>query len=100
MTYYEIAYLLGKTYSEIMSLSYEELAGWIEYFTRRPHEWRADNRAYIIATAMSGSKLKPEELFDSLRAIKDETTDKKTVGEKFIERFGLGLWYDENNSKS
>ncbi len=64
----------------------------MEYFRRRPPEWRADNRAAVIAitsaSAFGGSKLKPEDLFSSLRVIQEEATNSDiSVGEKFFKAF-------------
>lgn len=75
-------------------MDYEELLGWMEYFRRRPPEWRADNRAAVatiaISSSFSGSNLKPEDLFDSLRVIKKEvtkTSNTTSIGQKFFDRF-------------
>ena len=63
----------------------------MEYFRRRPVGWQADNRAAIIAMSMGGGKLRPEDLFESLRVIKEESQASKeassSVAEKFFERF-------------
>lgn len=70
-------------------MEYDELIGWMEYFRRRPVGWREDNRAAIITMSMAGSKIKPEDLFESLRIIKEESRSdsSKTVSQKFFERF-------------
>lgn len=66
----------------------------MEYFRRRPVGWRADNRAAIIAMSMGGGKIKPEELFDSLRVLREEANTKKEVSagpnfaQKFFDKFG------------
>lgn len=77
-----------------MELDYEELLGWMEYFRRRPVGWRADNRAAIIAmSSMGGGKLKPEDLFDSLRVLKTESSARKedtqaaNFAAKFFDKF-------------
>jgi hypothetical protein len=61
----------------------------MEYFRRRPVGWREDNRAAVIAMSMGGGKIKPEDLFDSLRVIRKESSDSSssTVSAKFVERF-------------
>jgi len=81
-----------------MDLPFDELQGWMEYFRRRPVGWRADNRAAIIAmSSLGGGKLKPEDLFESLRVIKDEAkkSEEQGVGnkvaQKFLEKFGNKL---------
>ena len=79
------------TKTQLDELAYDELLGWMEYFRRRPIGWRADNRAAIITmSSMGGGKLKPEDLFDSLRVIKKETTiqeDQAPFAAKFFDRF-------------
>ena len=87
MTIYEIAFMLGKTVSEIDELPYDELTGWIEYFSRRPYGWRDDNRAAIIALSMSDGKTKPEELFESLKVIIEESKRKAAEPPSFINKF-------------
>jgi hypothetical protein len=61
----------------------------MEYFRRRPFGWRDDNRAAIVAMSMGSGKIKPEDLFESLRIIKEESNSSsdKNFGQKFIERF-------------
>jgi hypothetical protein len=53
--------------------------------------WREDNRAAIIAMSMSGSKIKPEDLFESLKVLKEETSrdidNSNKIGQKFFTRF-------------
>jgi hypothetical protein len=61
----------------------------MEYFRRRPYGWRDDNRAAIVSMSMGGGKVKPEDLFESLKTIKEESSkaQDKNVGEKFLDRF-------------
>lgn len=65
----------------------------MEYFRRRPHGWREDNRAAIIAMSFGGGKVKPEDLFDSLRVLKEESrvqeenTAASNFAQKFFDRF-------------
>ena len=84
-----MAYLLGISIEELNELSYDELAGWMEYFKRRPPGWRADNRAAVVAMSMGGGKLKPEDLFDSLRVMRRESNSSASdsVASKFVDRF-------------
>jgi hypothetical protein len=76
-----------------MELPYEELIGWMEYFRRRPHGWREDNRAAIIAMSFGGGKVRPEDLFDSLRVLKEESKVQEEThaaanfAQKFFDRF-------------
>lgn len=84
--------MIGCSYSEVMSLPYDELLGWFEYFDRRPYGWREDNRAATIALSFGGGdKIKPSDLFPSLGAIQRGTSAKEPdaarVGRKFMERF-------------
>ena len=51
-------------------MPYTELLKWIEYFKRRPVGWRDDQRTSLILSS-AGVKAKGEDLFPSLRAIKD-----------------------------
>jgi hypothetical protein len=78
------------TLRELHELEYEELVGWSEYFRRRPIGWRADNRAAVIAMSFGGSKLKPEDLFSSLKTIQEDISASKnnsSVSQKFFDRF-------------
>ena len=68
-------------------MPYEEFAGWQEYFRRRPPGWRDDNRAAIISMSMAGSDVKPEDLFDSLRVIKQQSAQ-TSISDQFVSRFG------------
>lgn len=49
-------------------LPYTELLGWYDYFERRPHGWREDDRASKIIQS-AGVKEKPWVLFPSLERI-------------------------------
>ena len=86
--------MLKKSVSEIQELPYDEIQGWFEYINRRPPGWQDDNRAAIQVMAMAGSnKVKPEDLFSSLKTIKDEQAkdhaarENKNVATKFFEKF-------------
>lgn len=72
-------------------MPYEEVLGWFEFFDRFPPEWRADRRAAIISMSMAGDKVKPEDLFDSLRVIKDQmnkvNSETASVSSRFVDRF-------------
>lgn len=63
------------TREQLDELTYEELLGWFEYFRRRPLGWREDFRAYVIMSAFAGSKVKPEEIFESIRMLKKEEAE-------------------------
>jgi len=50
-------------------MPYTELLKWVSFFKHRPVGWREDHRTYLLLKAQ-GYKGKPEDLFQSLRAIK------------------------------
>ena len=56
-------------------MPYEEYAGWLNYFSRRPPEWRADYRV-SLQLAAAGSKVKATEVFPSLRAMSNSKAKK------------------------
>ena len=64
--------MLGITVRELHSLDYEEYYGWHEYFRRRPYGWREDLRSYYVMSSMAGGKTKPEEIFPSIRQLKEQ----------------------------
>lgn len=49
-------------------MTYEEFLGWLDYFEKRPPEWRSDDRAYKYLQTQ-GVKEKPWVVFSSLNAI-------------------------------
>jgi hypothetical protein len=55
-------------YKMVDEMPYDEFLGWLNYFERRPYEWRADDRAAKLIQAQ-GVKEKPWNLFSSLDAI-------------------------------
>ena len=69
MTIYEIAYHLRMpVYIMANEMPYAEFLDWLEYFDRRPVEWRSDSRTYKLMQAQ-GVKERPENLFESLKAL-------------------------------
>ena len=52
-------------------MPYTELLKWVSFFKHRPVGWREDYRTYLLLKAQ-GYKGKPEDLFQSLRAIKEK----------------------------
>jgi hypothetical protein len=71
----------------MQELPYEEILGWYEYFDKRPYNWQDDNRAAVIALSMSGSsKVKPQDLFASLKTISNQ--NKPNLAEQFFAKFG------------
>ena len=73
--------MLNMTVEELHSLDYSEYIGWQQYFDRRPFGWREDLRAYNIMTAMAGSKVKPEDIFPSIRKLKENEADSESGGD-------------------
>ncbi len=61
-------------------MSYEEILGWFEYFKRRPLGWREDNRAAMIIMS-SGAKIKPDEIFPSLAALRKNSNSSSPQGD-------------------
>jgi hypothetical protein len=57
-------------------MPYDEFIGWFRFFQARPPEWRDDNRAYSIMSAL-GVTAKSHEVFGSLRAIKKAEEEKE-----------------------
>ena len=88
MMLHEVAYQLGMTVQKLCDeLSYEELAGWIRFFEKRPVGWREDDRMFKLINTVQGlvtkSKNKPWDVFPSLYPIyhnvkKQEGTDMST----------------------
>jgi hypothetical protein len=54
-------------------MPYSEFQGWLEYFDRRPVDWRDDLRAARLMQAQ-GITEKPENLFESLKQLSDAIT--------------------------
>jgi len=52
----------------VETMPYEELLGWVDYFEKRPIDWRADDRVYKVLQTQ-GVKAKPGEIFASLASI-------------------------------
>lgn len=49
-------------------MPYEELLGWLNYFERRPVDWRDDDRTFKLLQ-IQGYKGRPETVFHSLAAL-------------------------------
>ena len=70
MAIYEIAYNLRlPMYRLLAEMPHEEILGWFNYLERRPVGYREDLRAAYLLNAQ-GVKKKPEELFESIAAVK------------------------------
>lgn len=68
-------------------LSRKELLGWVDYFERRPVGWREDQRTAMLVNAF-GAKTEPEDLFPSLRAVKEGSKRQTSAAQQFVQRFG------------
>ena len=64
----------------------EELVKWVSYFKKRPVGWREDQRTFLMLQAQ-GYKGKPEDVFVSLKQIKENipTETKALPKGKFLE---------------
>jgi len=62
-------------YTLVEELSNEEFLGWVNFFERNPDGWRDDLRTYYIMSSMSGGKQKPEDIFPSIKRLKQEEAD-------------------------
>ena len=71
MTIYEICLRLGMTVGRFLEeATYEELLGWIAYFSVRPFGWESDDRAFKLmrVQGLSDNK-KPWDVFPKLNII-------------------------------
>jgi hypothetical protein len=60
-------------------MSYEELQGWLDYFEKRPPDWRSDDRTFKVLQTQ-GVKEKPWAIFPTLDPIYNrKTSDKNAV---------------------
>jgi len=89
---YEVAFLLGTTLDYVENeMSHKELSGWFNYFERRPPGWQSDQRTAMLVNAL-GAKKRPEELFPSLRSMKQAEQKHKEKHSgfalQFMDRFG------------
>lgn len=55
-------------YRLLEEMTYEELIGWFSYLSRRPIDWRDDERTYRLMQ-VQGVKEKPENIFQTLKAV-------------------------------
>jgi len=63
--------MLGMPVYQILNeMPQAELAGWGNYFKRRPYGWREDQRTAVLLQAQ-GFKGKPEDVFGTLKQLKD-----------------------------
>lgn len=58
----------------LKEMPYDELLGWMEYFSIRPQGWSEDFRTYLLLSAQ-GVKEKPEKIFPSLNSLKENEPD-------------------------
>jgi len=57
-------------YKLLDEMPYDELIKWTHYFKKRPIGWREDQRTFILLQAQ-GYKGRPEEVFATLKQLKD-----------------------------
>jgi hypothetical protein len=89
MAVFEVAFHLKKTVKELSeSISYDEFLGWLNYFERRPVDWRADDRASKHLQAQ-GVKEKPWVLFPSLNAIYHPPSEELEEGKVALKGTGV-----------
>jgi len=68
---FEIAfYLRIPVYVLMEEMTYEEFLGWCAYFKKKPFGWQEDQRAFYLMTSF-GVKVKPENVFPSLKQMKE-----------------------------
>ena len=82
--------------AELHSLDYEEYIGWFQYFKQRPYGWREDLRAYYIMQSMAGSKAKPEEIFPSIKALKEGEEENNSRTEQTLRASAFGMLLQEH----
>ena len=67
-------------------MPYEEFSKWLEYFRRRPVDWRADDRVFKVLQTQ-GVKEKPWAIFSSLEPIYNTPREvKDTIDESSFKR--------------
>jgi hypothetical protein len=59
-------------YQVYAEMPYTELLNWVKYFKKRPIGWREDQRTFLLLQAQ-GYKGKPEDLFVTLKTMKENT---------------------------
>lgn len=60
-------------------MPYTEMMKWMEFFKRRPVGWREDQRTHMLMMAQ-GVKQKGEDLFPTLRLLKQRDEAEKAKG--------------------
>ena len=88
---FEVAFNLGIPVYQIENeMPYTELLKWVAFFNSRPIGWREDQRTYLILRSF-GFKGSPEDVFASLRHMKQNDTKKQKPDQalpkgKFLEK--------------
>jgi hypothetical protein len=72
-------------------MPYDELLKWIKFFSNKPVGWREDYRTYLVMSSFGGSKLKPEDVFPSVKAVLKH--ERKSKEKKPI--LPTGLWLEK-----
>jgi hypothetical protein len=85
-------------YKIIDEMPQSELIGWGRYFKKRPYGWREDQRTAMMLQ-VSGYKGKPEDLFNSLKQLKEgiPAEIKALPKGKFLEMMLEAKGGDESN---
>jgi hypothetical protein len=61
-------------------MSYEELQTWMEYFDKRPYQWREDQRV-MLNLKSKGVKVDMETMFPTLHKINQSNSMGKSIKE-------------------
>ena len=85
-------------------ITYDEYAGWLEYFRRYPEGWRDDLRTYYMmsSSAMGGMKKKPEQIFPSIKAVMRAEADRpaEEVAAQTLKASVFGQMFNDANNKT
>lgn len=58
----------------LSEMPYDEFLGWLDYFNRRPPDWRDDDRAWKLMQAQ-GAKGDAKRIFPSLAAVMKQSEE-------------------------
>ena len=64
-------------YKLLEEMPYSEFLGWFKYLKARPDGWKEDLRTYMVMSASTEIKKRPEEIFGSLRAVFNDDKARK-----------------------
>jgi hypothetical protein len=83
---FELALLLHTPVYLLAEMPYTEYLQWSSYLSKRPIGWREDHRASLLMRA-SGAKIKPEDVFPSIKAMNDAEREDKTIANSITKSF-------------